>query len=196
MPINWANRLPAVNWANLRLVALVALGVLAPAYGLAIIGPTAGQLNFYTYFNLATLDEEGYEHTTKILGGLNGANSGGALIGCAISAWAADRYGRKRSIQLGCAILILGGVLNAASVTITMLAIGRVVAGVGSGILAIVVPMYQAEVAKAKNRGAMMCVTGIMYAVGYAFVGTAIDKSAQSRETQLILLPMCIRLDG
>ncbi|KAK3712930.1 hypothetical protein LTR37_008815 [Vermiconidia calcicola] len=171
MPYNWASLLPVVNWANLRVVVLVAFGVLSNAYGLAIIGPTAGQWNFYIYFNLATLDEEGYEHTTKILGALNGANSAGALMGCAISAWAADKYGRKRTMQLGCAILILGGVLNATSVNITMLAIGRAVAGVGAGILAIVVPIYQAEVSAAKNRGAMMCVTGIMYALGYAFAG-------------------------
>ena len=102
-------------------------------------------------------------------------------MGCAISAWAADKYGRKRTMQLGCAILILGGVLNATSVNITMLAIGRAVAGVGAGILAIVVPIYQAEVSAAKNRGAMMCVTGIMYALGYAFVGLALGKRPRSR---------------
>jgi MFS family permease len=69
-------------------------------------------------------------------------------------------------MQLGCTILIIGGALNAGSVAISMFAIGRAVAGLGSGILAIVVPMYQGEVATAETRGAMMCVTGIMYAFG------------------------------
>ena len=52
-----------------------------------------------------------------------------------------------------------------------MFGIGRAIAGVGSGILAIVVPMYQGEVATAETRGAMMCVTGIMYAFGYSIAG-------------------------
>lgn len=52
-----------------------------------------------------------------------------------------------------------------------MFAIGRAIAGLGSGILAIVVPMYQGEVATAETRGAMMCVTGIMYAFGYSAAG-------------------------
>lgn len=67
--------------------------------------------------------------------------------------------------------MVVGGALNAGSVAISMFAIGRAVAGVGSGILAIVVPMYQGEVATAESRGAMMCVTGIMYAFGYSFAG-------------------------
>lgn len=52
-----------------------------------------------------------------------------------------------------------------------MFGVGRAIAGVGSGILAIVVPMYQGEVATAETRGAMMCVTGVMYAWGYAAAG-------------------------
>ena len=72
-----------------------------------------------------------------------------------MSAWAADKFGRKRTIQLGCTILVLGGALNAGSVAISMFAVGRAVAGVGSGILAIVVPMYQGEVATAETRGFM-----------------------------------------
>ena len=39
-----------------------------------------------------------------------------------------------------------------------MFVVGRAVSGMGSGILAIVVPMYQGEVATAETRGAMMCV--------------------------------------
>jgi MFS family permease len=82
------------------------------------------------------------------------------------SAYTADKYSRKRTIQLGCLILIIGGTLCAGSVTIGMFYVGRVFAGIGAGILAVVVPMYQGEVATAETRGAMMSVTGIMYAFG------------------------------
>lgn len=83
-----------------------------------------------------------------------------AFLGCIFSAWSADKYGRKRTIQIGCVLIIIGGALNAGSVSLSMFGVGRAVSGVGSGILAIVVPMYQGEVATAETRGAMMCVTG------------------------------------
>ncbi|KAK5114098.1 hypothetical protein LTR62_002667 [Meristemomyces frigidus] len=160
-----------VNTYNLLVVVFVALGTLATAYGLAVIGSTVGQPSFYTYFKLATQGEPGYAHTSNLIGALNGVNSAGAIIGCLTSAWTADAYGRRRTIQLGCAILIVGGALCSGSANIGMFLAGRVIAGMGAGILAVVVPMYQSEISTAETRGAMTCVTGIMYAFGYTFAG-------------------------
>ena len=67
--------------------------------------------------------------------------------------------------------MVVGGAINAGSVSIPMFAVGRVITGFGSGILAIVVPMYQGETATAETRGAMMCITGVMYAAGYSAAG-------------------------
>ena len=127
-----------VNTYNLLVVIFVALGTLSTAYGLAIIGSTVGQpncklpsspaqtrliLSVYVYFNLAPQGESGYTHTTNIIGALNGVNSAGAIIGCLASAWTADAYGRKRTILLGCLILIVGGALCAGSANIGMVCI-------------------------------------------------------------------------
>lgn len=160
-----------VNQYNLWVVIFVALGTISTAYGLAIIGSTVGQPNFYTYFNLATAGEPGYDHTTNIIGALSGVNSAGAIAGCIFQAWSADRYGRKRTLQIGCAILIVGGALCAGAYDMAMFLVGRFIAGLGSGILACIVPIYQAEVSTAETRGAMVCITGIMYAFGYSLAG-------------------------
>jgi MFS family permease len=124
----------------------VAIGTISTAYGLAIIGSTVGQPNFYSYFNLATAGQPGYDHTTNMIGALNGVNSAGAIAGCISQAWSADKYGRKRTMQIGSVILIVGGALCAGAVDIAMFLVGRFIAGMGSGILACVVPIYQAEV--------------------------------------------------
>lgn len=145
-----------VNQYNLWLVIFVALGTISTAYGLAVIGSTVGQPNFYTYFNLATAGEPGYDHTTNIIGALNGVNSAGAIAGCIFQAWAADYYGRKRTLQIGCVILIVGGALCAGAYDMAMFLVGRFVAGVGAGILACIVPIYQAEVSTPETRGAMV----------------------------------------
>jgi len=160
-----------VNTYNLWVVVFVAIGTISTAYGLAIIGSTVGQPNFYTYFNLATAGEPGYAHTTNMIGALNGVNSAGAIGGCLLQAWTADEYGRKRTMQLGSVILVVGGALCSGAVHIAMFLVGRFIAGLGAGVLACVVPLYQAEVSTPETRGAMVCVTGIMYAVGYSLAG-------------------------
>jgi MFS family permease len=176
-------------------VIFVAIGTISTAYGLAIIGSTVGQPNFYSYFNLAVAGEPGYDHTTNMIGALNGVNSAGAIAGCLSQAWSADKYGRKRTMQIGSVILIVGGALCAGAVDMAMFLVGRFIAGMGSGVLACVVPIYQAEVSTpgkcyhhfhgfvflsghlpfvflaSETRGAMVCVTGIMYAVGYMLAG-------------------------
>ncbi len=124
----------------------VAIGTISTAYGLAIIGSTVGQPNFYSYFNLAVAGESGYDHTTNMIGALNGVNSAGAIAGCLSQAWSADKYGRKRTMQIGSVILIVGGALCAGAVDMAMFLVGRFIAGMGSGMLACVVPIYQAEV--------------------------------------------------
>ncbi|CAO2657394.1 Nn.00g035200.m01.CDS01 [Neocucurbitaria sp. VM-36] len=160
-----------VNAYNLWVVVFVALGTISTAYGLAIIGSTVGQPNFYTYFNLATAGEPGYDHTTNMIGALNGVNSAGAILGCLFNAWTCERYSRKYSMMLGSAILILGGALCAGAYDIAMFLVGRFVAGWGSGMLACAVPMYQAEVSTPQTRGAMVCTTGVAYALGYSLAG-------------------------
>ncbi|KAL2004600.1 hypothetical protein VTN00DRAFT_3336 [Thermoascus crustaceus] len=160
-----------VNTYNLWVVVFVAIGTIASAYGLAIIGSTVGQPNFYTYFNLPAPGKPGYAHTTNMIGALNGINSAGAIAGCFIQAWTADYYGRKRTMQIGSIVLIIGGTLCSGAVDMAMFLVGRFIAGVGAGILACVVPIYQAEVSTAETRGAMVAVTGIMYAVGYTLAG-------------------------
>ncbi|KAL2425366.1 MFS-type transporter criB [Exophiala dermatitidis] len=170
IPSKMLNKI-VVNTYNLWVVVFVALGTISTAYGLAIIGSTVGQPNFYTYFNLATSGQPGYDHTTNIIGALNGVNSAGAIAGCIYQAWSADVYGRKRTMQVGCVILIVGGALCAGAYDMAMFLVGRFVAGLGAGILACVVPIYQAEVSTPETRGAMVCVTGIMYALGYSLAG-------------------------
>jgi hypothetical protein len=78
-----------VNPYNFWVVVFVAIGTISTAYGLAVIGSTVGQPNFYVYFHLAKQGEPGYAHTTNMIGALNGVNSAGAIAGCLYNAWSA-----------------------------------------------------------------------------------------------------------
>ncbi|RGP64839.1 sugar transporter stl1 [Fusarium longipes] len=82
-------------------------------------------------------------------------------IGCffgAISAavWG-EKLGRRRSILAGCIILIVGAVLQASSYTRAMMIVGRIVSGVGLGIVNSTVPVMQAEFSPKSSRGIYVC---------------------------------------
>lgn len=160
-----------INSYNAWVVVFVAVGTIASAYGLAIIGSTVGEDGFYDYFGLAAEGEPGYDHTTNMVGALNGVNSAGNIAGAILQAWTADLFGRKRTIQLGSVVLVIGGALCAGSVHMAMFLVGRFIAGMGSGILTCIVPIYQAEVSTAETRGAMVAMTGVMYSMGYSLAG-------------------------
>jgi MFS family permease len=66
-----------------------------------------------------------------------------------------DKLGRKRSVFVGAIIATLGCALQAGAVTIGMLIAGRAIAGFAVGQLTATIPMYCAEIASSKYRGAM-----------------------------------------
>lgn len=99
--------------------------------------------------------EEGSSHTNAILGAINGVYASGVAIGCAFNMWSSERLGRKRSIQLGCVISIVGAAIMTGSVDIPMFIVARFIMGFGIGILVTLVPLYQSEVSPAESRGLM-----------------------------------------
>ncbi|KAI9373023.1 general substrate transporter [Aspergillus egyptiacus] len=103
--------------------------------------------------------------------------SGGAFFGAIFAGNTADRFGRKPAIYLGCALFVIGAVLQAAAYTIAQMAVGRVIVGFGVGSAAMIVPLYVAEIAPSKARGRLIglnnvSITGgqvVSYAIGAAF---------------------------
>lgn len=155
------------NAFNLAVVVYVALGSTACSYGLAILGSTIGQPSFYSSLGLAAQGEPGYDKTANWIAAFNGVSSGAACIGAIFNSWSANALSRKHTIQIGAVILSIGAALNAASVSATMLVIGRLVAGFGIGVLVTCIPMYQAEVSTPETRGFMGSMHSIMFAIGY-----------------------------
>lgn len=64
-------------------------------------------------------------------------------------------YGRRISIMVGAVSFFLGGAVNAASVNMFMLIVGRILLGIGIGFGNQAVPLYLSEIAPPKIRGAV-----------------------------------------
>ncbi|KAJ6090081.1 hypothetical protein N7467_005297 [Penicillium canescens] len=80
----------------------------------------------------------------------------GCIIGTLVSMFAGDKLGRRRSILIGCYILIVGAILQTASYSLAQMIVGRVVAGVGNGMNTIAIPIWQSETARAEDRGKLI----------------------------------------
>lgn len=80
----------------------------------------------------------------------------GSLIGALLVTQLADVIGRKKTIQLGGLIWVIGSILQCAAVNRGMLCTGRVVSGLSVGISSAIVPIYQSEITAPSIRGRMV----------------------------------------
>eukprot|EP01018_Ginkgo_biloba_P005971 Gb_00132 [translate_table: standard] len=77
-------------------------------------------------------------------------------------------FGRKTSMVLGGATFLVGAALNGAAVNVIMLIFGRIMLGLGVGFANQAVPIYLAEMAPAKVRGALTI--GFQLSIGIGVV--------------------------
>ncbi|KAI4129854.1 MAG: hypothetical protein LQ338_002037 [Usnochroma carphineum] len=80
----------------------------------------------------------------------------GALIGALNQGWIADMISRKHSIVVAVVIFTVGGILQTASVDYAMLIVGRLIGGLGIGMLSMVAPLYISEISPPEIRGALL----------------------------------------
>jgi MFS family permease len=94
-----------------------------------------GSNNFLAYFNTV--------NTSPIIGAINSTFNGGAVFGSLMGGFTMDRYGRKMTIQIGALICLVGATLQAASRNLTMMLVGRILAGWAVGLLSMSVPVCE-----------------------------------------------------
>ena len=107
--------------------------------------------------------------------------SAGTFFGAIIAGDLADFIGRRTTIIAGCAILIVGVVLQTISTGLVLLAVGRLVAGFGVGFVTAIIILYMSEVAPKKVRGAIVAGYQFCVTVGI-LLATCVDYSTQNRE--------------
>lgn len=78
-----------------------------------------------------------------------------------------DRFGRKRTIQIGAVIATVGGILQAAAMNLAMILVGRIISGWAIGLMSMSVPVYLAECAHPNTRGMIVGITQQMIGVGF-----------------------------
>ncbi len=90
----------------------------------------------------------------------------GAVIGAMSSGRITDIFGRKKVIIVTSIIFALGSVLTGAAPTSGFLAFARIVLGIAIGVSSFTVPLYIAEIAPTKIRGALVSSFQLMITIG------------------------------
>lgn len=121
-----------------------ALGGLLFGYDTAVISGAIGNLT--QYFHLSSV-ETGWAISSALVG---------CLLGAMVSDFSSTKYGRKNTMIFAAILFILNSIGTAIPNSFTMFVIFRIVGGIGVGIASMVVPMYIAEIAPPKRRGALV----------------------------------------
>ena len=93
----------------------------------------------------------------------------GCVVGALGSNFLADRVGRNITIFVGSCILCIGAILQVSSFVLGQLYVGRIVAGLGIGVLSMIVPLYQSEVAPKRIRGTLIALQQLAITCGIMF---------------------------
>ena len=91
----------------------------------------------------------------------------GAFFSSLVVGRVGDIIGRRRTIFYGAVIFVLGGALQTFAVGMSTMICGRIIAGVGVGLLSTIVPVYQSEISPSHNRGKLACIEFTGNIIGY-----------------------------
>ncbi|KXH40491.1 sugar transporter [Colletotrichum nymphaeae SA-01] len=90
----------------------------------------------------------------------------GAMVGALVNGPIADALSRRWTILLANIIFLIGSIIQAASINVPMIFIGRFIAGLSIGQLSMVVPLYLSELAPPNLRGSLVALQQLGITVG------------------------------
>lgn len=82
----------------------------------------------------------------------------GCFIGAMSTVWTGDILGRPRQILLGSTIIAIGAIIQTCSWTVASMMVGRIVAGLGTGMNTSTAGVWQAETSKMSSRGKLVII--------------------------------------
>ncbi|KAK3696007.1 hypothetical protein LTR37_018225 [Vermiconidia calcicola] len=173
------------------IILFVTFGSVTYGYSASIIATTLGQPSFLSYFELDTRPD-----AANITGAMNGLFQAGGLFGTLSCIWTADYFGRRMALCINAVITVIGGALQAGSVSNSMFIVMRFITGWGIGALVTLVPLYQSEISPPKIRGLLVGMHGVLICVGYtsaSWVGVAFYfVNASGAQWRIPLAIQCI----
>ncbi|KAI8816749.1 glucose transporter [Fimicolochytrium jonesii] len=90
----------------------------------------------------------------------------GTFVGSLVAGMLADKFGRRIAIMQSAAVFIVGVCLQTAGHNLGLMLPGRLIAGMGVGLLSGLIPLYQAEAAPKHLRGTLVSTYQLAITIG------------------------------
>ncbi|CAK9784201.1 sugar transporter [Cutaneotrichosporon oleaginosum] len=146
------------------------MGIFLFGYDTGLGSATMSLKSFQRDYGLVKPDGSPVDNIRTLQGNVVSILQGGAFFGALFAAPAEDRLGRKISLMIGCAIFIVGGVIQTACFSsLDQFYVGRFIAGFGVGAMSCVCPTYASEIAPKEIRGRITGLFQIVVVIGVAF---------------------------
>jgi MFS family permease len=82
----------------------------------------------------------------------------GCFLGAVSTIWTGDILGRPRQILLGSTVIGIGAIIQTCSWTVASMMVGRIIAGIGTGMNTATAGVWQAETSKMSSRGKLVII--------------------------------------
>ncbi|KAF2154241.1 MFS putative major facilitator superfamily transporter [Myriangium duriaei CBS 260.36] len=174
------------KWYQFLVSTFASVGSILYGYDLGVIAGAIAANNFKALFN----------PTTNETGAVVSVFTGGAFFGAFFAGPMGDWLGRRLTIMIGAIVFLVGGALQTGAHNLSYLYSGRCIAGLGVGILVMIIPLYQAELAHPSIRGRITALQQFMLGIG-AFVASWVAFGAYNFPDTSSLqwrLPLAIQL--
>ncbi|KAK6528678.1 hypothetical protein TWF694_003922 [Orbilia ellipsospora] len=136
----------------------VSLGVFLFGYDQGVMSGLLTGDNFKMFFNNPTAAQ---------IGTMVAILEVGAFFSSLLVGKIGDIIGRRKTIFYGAVIFVVGGAFQTFSTGMATMVVGRIIAGVGVGLLSTIVPVYQSEISPSHNRGLLACIEFTGNIIGY-----------------------------
>ncbi|SCU85314.1 LADA_0D06810g1_1 [Lachancea dasiensis] len=136
----------------------VSLGVFLFGYDQGVMSGVITGPIFKEYFN---------DPSRAAIGNMVSILEIGALISSLMVGRLGEKWGRRRTIRYGSVVFIVGGLIQTCAMRMPHLIVGRIISGLGVGLLSTIVPIYQSEISPPHNRGKLACIEFTGNIVGY-----------------------------
>ncbi|KAI8807673.1 general substrate transporter [Cladochytrium replicatum] len=133
-------------------------------YDLSLINGLLGMKQFNETFVGPGADAKSWDAGTKAL--LFAMLQMGSMIGCLLSSWPMDYFGRRGGMIIGSCIVIIASLLSALTNSLSSFMVGRFVLGFGIVFVTTAAPVYVAEVSHPTFRGRAAAIYNTGWFVG------------------------------
>lgn len=118
----------------------------------------------------------------------------GTFVGAVLTPLASDRLGRRWCVIIGSLIVFnFGLILQTAATDIPLLVAGRFFAGMGVGIIAAVIPLYQSETAPKHLRGAIVSSYQFFFAFGLVIATIIVNATHKRNDSGCYRIPIAVQ---